>query len=79
MGLLFVAARQLVLHAGDQVGVCGAADRPLDDLQPPGRVQVDLHRKSDNVSGNTQISARTHRIIPQNKTSHFAPQLLDGL
>lgn len=42
VGLLFVAGRQLVLDAGHEIVVSGAADRPLDNIQPPGSVQVDL-------------------------------------
>lgn len=45
MGLLFVAGRQLVLDAGHEIVVVGAADRSLDDVQPPGRIQLDLKKE----------------------------------
>lgn len=47
MGLLFVAARELVLDARHQVVVVRAPDGPLDYVQPPGRVQLDLHREGN--------------------------------
>lgn len=43
-GLLLVAGRQLVLDAGHQVVIVGTADRPLNNIQPPGRVQTDLDK-----------------------------------
>lgn len=42
--LLFVAGCQLVLDAGHQIVVVGAPDRLLDDIQPPGRFQLDLEK-----------------------------------
>lgn len=38
VGLLLVAAGQLILDPRHQVIISGAADRPLDDFQPPRRV-----------------------------------------
>lgn len=49
MGLLFVAGRKLILDAGHQIVVVGAADRPLDNIQPPGRIQLDLEEEGDHV------------------------------
>lgn len=45
MSLLFVAARQLVLHTQHKIIIIWAPDRPLDDIQPPGSVQLDLEKK----------------------------------
>lgn len=44
VGLLFVAACQLILDAGHQIVIVGAPDRPLNNIQPPGRVQLDLDK-----------------------------------
>lgn len=44
VGLLFVAGRQLILDAGHQVVISGAANCPLNNIQPPGRVQLDLEK-----------------------------------
>lgn len=49
MGLLFVAGRKLILDAGHQIVVVGAADRPLDNIQPPGRIQLDLEEEGDHT------------------------------
>lgn len=45
-GLLFVAGCQLILDAGHQIVVIGAADCSLNNIQPPGRVQLDLDKES---------------------------------
>lgn len=50
MGLLFVAGRKLILDAGHQIVVVGAADRPLDNIQPPGRIQLDLEEEGNHVT-----------------------------
>lgn len=47
MGLLFVAARELILDAGHQVVVVRAPDGPLDHVQPPRGVQLNLHREDN--------------------------------
>lgn len=46
VGLLLVAAGQLVVDAGHQVLVDGGLDRLLDDIHPPGRAQVHLNNKT---------------------------------
>lgn len=49
LGLLFVAGCELILDAGHQVVVVRAPDRPLDYIQPPGRIQLDLEREDNHV------------------------------
>lgn len=46
MGLLFVAGRQLILDTGHKIVVIGAADCSLDNIQPPGRIQLNLGKES---------------------------------
>lgn len=44
--LLFVAACQFIFDARHQIFIRGAADCPLDHIQPPGRVQLNLQQQA---------------------------------
>lgn len=44
--LLFVAGCQLIFDTRHQIVIGGAADGPLDHIQPPGRVQINLQKQS---------------------------------
>lgn len=61
VGLLFVAGCELILDAGHQVVVVRAPDGPLDYIQPPGRIQLDLEREDNRVI--LCVKSRLRRVV----------------
>lgn len=46
--LMFVGC-QLILDTGHQIIVVGVPDGPLDNIQPPGRIQIDLEKEDNHI------------------------------